>query len=197
MAKKKRKKRSTSAASRSTSYASKGGNLKALGMQTLGIVAGLAAGTLANKYLGRTDVNGQTITGMDGETSSYVTPAILSAAGIIGATNVKGSFMKNACIGLAASGGASIVNQLTKRSLVALNGDDEYTPLPGVGSYDYAALPDNNELMTNYNPELQPVGGFGAAGEYVDANGDTWQYVDDGSDAAAQVNGIEEVTINY
>lgn len=199
----KSKKRKTSSRRSSGIRLASGSQFKQFGIKALGVVTGLAAATAANKYLNKTDINGQTVTGLSGETSGYVVPAVMAAAGAYGATSiVKSEFLRNACVGVAAAGGAAIANKITKRNLVSLNGDDEvYRPLPGIGyaPKTYTPLPSNNTIATTYNPSpyAQPIGAVGemSSQSYIDANGDTWQYVNDGSDQAAAIHGLGEVEI--
>lgn len=153
-------------------------------------VLGLAAGTVINNFLSKKDVNGSDIMGLSGDTSGYIAPAIVAAAGVFGVSFAKrNDFIKQACIGLAAAGGASLVNKVTNRTIVSLSGDDTVAPIPGVGAIEYQQLPENNELMTSYNPNLQPIGDVDKQGYEVSDE------VAVDATAPESINGVEEANI--
>ncbi len=140
-------------------------NYKSIAQRALCIIGGMAVGTAIKNAIGKKGVNGTDLLGLDGQTSAYTTPAIVAAAGVATmAFAKKNQMLKDAALGVIATGGAGIINAATGKSLVAL-GDTEDQPivplLPGIGDVDnYEQLPTDNEMLTTYSPQYEADNGF-------------------------------------
>ncbi|MBR6250486.1 MAG: hypothetical protein IKR17_04725 [Bacteroidales bacterium] len=137
---------------------------KSIAQRALCIIGGMAVGTAIKNTIGKKSVNGTDLLGMDGATSAYTTPAIVAAAGLAGMTMAKNQMLKDAALGMLATGGAGIINAATGKSLVSL-GDTEDQPvvplLPGIGDpIEYDQLPSDNELQTTYSPQYEADNGL-------------------------------------
>lgn len=108
--------------------------------QVAGVTLGLAVATLAQNWLNKRNVNGETIMGLDGDTSGYVVPIAMGIAGVLGNQLIKNDFAKDICTGVAAAGAAGLVNKATNKTIVALSGDEM---IPGLGDANvtYEQLP--------------------------------------------------------
>lgn len=156
-------------------------------------VLGMAAGTAISNFLQKKDASGADVMGLSGETSDYVAPAIIAAAGVVGTHLTKSNdFVRQACIGLAAAGGAGLVNRLTNKAIVALNGNDAPVSLPGFGSTEYVQLPGNNELATQYDPDRQPIGD---ADGYDLSDGESPALAAEEVAEPQSISGVEEAAI--
>lgn len=136
--------------------AKKNNSYKSIATRALCIIGGMAAGTAIKNTIGKKDVSGTDLLGLSGETSAFTTPAIVAAAGVAAMMMSKNQMLKDAGLGLVATGGAGILNAATGKTLVSL-GDTEDQPivplLPGIGDVvTYDDLPSENEQVTTYNP---------------------------------------------
>lgn len=152
-------------------------NYKGVATRGLCIIGGLIAGTYAKKFIAQKDsASGTDLLGLSGDTSAIATPAIITAAGVAVNTMSRNAMLKDVGLGIIAAGGSGIINAVTGKSLVALNGTDdqpvEVLPqsIPGLGIDDdkvtYDELPTDNEMMTTYQPvetasdiDIDEVGG--------------------------------------
>ena len=159
-------------------------SMKQGGKKALATVAGLAVGTGINVFLKkRIDTM-----------PAYVSPLILAAVGLGGFAYAQDDILKQASLGIAAAGGADALNQLVNKPIVSLAGSDNI-PLPGIGSAEYYQLPDNNEILTDYNPKLPPIGSVYEDGQtYVNEDGEEFVYVDDAA-MPQSIEGVEEAVI--
>lgn len=116
-----------------------------------GLVAGLAAGTFANNKLAKKDLNGEDAIGLSGTASKFFAPAVLTLGGLFVQQMTDNSFLKNVALGVAAAGGAGLLNAATNKTLVSLNGDADYETqcIPGMGEVTYPELPTNNDVATS------------------------------------------------
>lgn len=156
MAKRKRRK------SASQPCATTGSSVKSIATRALSIIGGLVAGTYVKKFIGNKDVSGTDLLGLSGDTSAYVTPAIVTAVGVGGMMYSKNAILKDVCLGVAVSGGAALVNAVTGKSLVSLGSAEDMPTvplLPGIGDVDanirYDQLPSENEQVQTYNPVVE------------------------------------------
>lgn len=141
--------------------ASKKVDIKSTAIKVASMCAGVAVGSFINKFFGE---KSQKVAGLDGDTADYVAPILTGAAGVLGMSMSKSQLLKDASLGITVAGGAAMINKIAGKTVVALSGADDYKPLPGFAGDSYVALPqfpDNNAIATHYNPDLQPVGGFG------------------------------------
>ncbi|MBE6341459.1 MAG: hypothetical protein E7069_12115 [Bacteroidales bacterium] len=138
-------------------------NYKSIAQRALCIIGGMAVGTAIKNTIGKKGVNGTDLLGLDGSTSAYTTPAIVAVAGLAGMTMAKNQMLKDAALGMIATGGAGIINAATGKTLVSL-GDTEDQPivplLPGIGDIEYDTLPTDNELQTTYSPQYEADNGL-------------------------------------
>lgn len=124
------------------------------------IIAGLAAGSFVKDFISqRTGTSGTDLLGLSGETSKYTTPAIVTAAGVAGATLLKNQMLKDVALGVVAAGGAGLVNAVMGKTVVGLGATEEFQTLPmlpGMGDVEpnitFDQLPSENEQVQTYNP---------------------------------------------
>ncbi len=148
--------------------AKKSNNYKGVAQRGLSIIAGLAIGTYAKKFVGQKDAtSGTDLLGLSGDTSAIASPAIITVAGFAVNTMSKNPILKDVGLGMIAAGGAGMLNAATGKSIVSLNGTDDQpvealpVALPGLGideKVTYDELPTDNELLTTYHPEIEEVG---------------------------------------
>ncbi|HPW66084.1 MAG TPA: hypothetical protein PLS84_03265 [Salinivirgaceae bacterium] len=130
----------------------------------LAIIGGMFLGSQLSRILNRNvspTVSG--IFGLDGnETKKIVTPVLLAASGIVAQQFVKQEIAKDICIGVAISGGAILVNELARKPVISLSGDEETEQviLPGIGNTDLVPLPG----MGASEVELPNLDDFGVKG---------------------------------
>lgn len=108
--------------------------------QVAGVTIGLAVATIAQNWLSKRNSNGETVMGLDGDTTSYVVPVAMGIAGLLGGQLIKNDFAKDICTGVAAAGAAGLVNKATNKAIVTLSGDEM---IPGLGDAEtsYEQLP--------------------------------------------------------
>lgn len=152
-------------------------DMLAMGKRALAIIGGLAGGTIIkNAIEKKSGVSGTDLLGLDGATSKYTSPAIVTAAGFLGASMSKNSILKDICLGVVAAGGAGLVNAVAGKSVVALGDASEDAPvmlIPGIGDVDnitYNELPDESEQVTTYNPAIQATDSVDLV-DYEEVNG--------------------------
>lgn len=130
-------------------------SLKKMGAITLGLAVGTVLNTFLQKKAG---LNGETILGLNGNgnVNKFLIPGAIGAIGVVASQLVKGSFAKDAAIGIAAAGASGLINRLTEKALVSLSGDDEM--IPGLGEADplYEQLPTYGGQPQEYY-ETQPA----------------------------------------
>lgn len=153
-------------------------DMMAMSKRALAIIGGLAGGTIIkNAIEKKSGVSGTDLLGLDGATSKFTSPAIVTAAGFLGASLFKDSIAKDVCLGVVAAGGAGLVNAVAGKSLVALGDASEDAPvmlIPGIGDIPeditYNELPDESEQVTTYNPAIQATDAVELV-DYEEVNG--------------------------
>lgn len=171
--KKRRKSRSTLNGTRRKTSA-KSSTLADTAMQVGCILGGLVVGSQVKNLVAKKDaVSGTDLLGFDGETSKFVTPSLILAAGAALTALSKGNkHVKNIALGVTIAGGAGLVNAISGKPVVALGAADDgsdYSPvvLPGVGragTADTPVLPgvgnapitDFSQLPTNHDYSMNP-----------------------------------------
>ncbi len=130
------------------------------------ILGGVIIGSAIGNAIGKKDaVSGVDLLGLDGDTSGYTTPALISLVGATACHMAKSDMLKHVGMGIMASGGAKLVNTISGKSLVSLAGaEDESTSetpvlLPGIGDVEnYNELPNENQWATASNEQtIDPV----------------------------------------
>lgn len=156
---------------------------KDFGMKAVGLMAGIALGTFAQKFIAKKDaVSGTDLLGLDGKTSKWTTPAILIAGGMAGNALVKQPFLKNVFLGVGCAGGVKLVNTIAGSEKISLSGDEEAQAiLPGVGE----VLPQDylETSATTETPDGFQINGDEEAGEVnFEGIGDTNYSLINGTD---------------
>lgn len=145
---KKRKRRSTKSPKTFsmggvTNYAKKG----------VALVAGIAAGTMIQKFVQKKDaVSGTDLLGLDGTTSKYVVPAAMIGVGLVTHAAVKNDTLKTVALGIGAAGGVNLVNAIAGETKIALSGND--TP-------NIPQLPVDTHEEKIWDEETQVIAGNG------------------------------------
>ncbi len=146
-----------------------------------GVALGLAVATALNTFLQKkTNLNGDTLVGLDGTTSKFVVPAGIGALGVIGSQLVKGEFAKDVAVGVAAAGAAGLVNKLTEKAIVSLSGDEM---IPGLGD----ATPQYEQLPTYTG---QPQEGYMIADHAVENTEDIEPSL--APESGETINGVDD-----
>ncbi|MCQ2607750.1 MAG: hypothetical protein MJ197_03585 [Bacteroidales bacterium] len=133
-----------------TNYAKKG----------LALVAGIAAGSLINKFIAKKDaVSGTDLLGLDGTTSKFTTPAIVVGVGMAAHALCKNENLKTVALGIGAAGGANLINSALGENKISLSGTNDEPMIPGVGSDKilFDELPSQNQQETTYNDKFGDV----------------------------------------
>ena len=177
--KKRRKRRRT--ASKGLSVDS----VKNYGVKGLCIVAGLAAGSVVQKFVSKKDsVSGTDLLGLDGTASKVVAPLATIGVGLATSLLVKEPHLKMVGIGISAAGGVSLANNFLGENKIALGGDDNI-PLPGVGNL--GEITNFDQLPTNYDLEKT----FHETPDGVNSDVDTVEGTDDDIDFENPVDGVD------
>lgn len=89
--------------------------IKTTTTEVVALVAGVAAGSWLKKQFG-----GAQLLGEGSSANKYVVPSVLTIAGAVASAMTENEIMRPAALGVAAVGGAGLVNELAGRSVVAL-----------------------------------------------------------------------------
>lgn len=87
--------------------------VKETATDVISLVAGVAVGSWLKKQFGGTQL-------LEGAANNYIVPTALVAAGAVASSMTNNEWLKPMSLGIAAVGGAGLVNELAGRSVVAL-----------------------------------------------------------------------------
>lgn len=121
----------------------------------LDIVA-MAAGTFAGVKL--TGMLDKVVNKSDSKVMGYVSPAVVTVAGVMGSTMPNNRLVKSVSKGIAAGAAFKLVEKVTNKTGL-LSGDDQPLMMPGIGDFGQGRLPELAWYSENPDAPVTTTGG--------------------------------------
>lgn len=155
--------------------------------RALSVGAGAIAGKLISDFVQKRSINQvsgeeEDLLGLPTKVSKFSTPGIVLAVGAGAALLSKNQIMKDASLGVMASGAVGLTQAAFNKDFSSLQGADEpvemiYGAIPGVGDVNYEQLPTANEAAQRYIPEIPATNELAEMAGFEGVDGDDFDII--------------------